>query len=320
MKRRTAIRSLLVAGAAVLLPRYSRSQDTSRQGKQDSQQGFIIRSDVRLVVLDVSVTDHNGRFVPGLTKGNFSVFENGAPQPITVFADVDVPVTVGILVDESRSMTPKRNEVLSAAGSFISACNPKDEIFVLNFNETVKRGLPPDIQFTDNIDQLRAALYRGIPEGRTALNDAVVEGLKQLEMGKRDKKALVLISDGGDNVSKHTRHDMLDMLDRSIATVYTIGIFDQNDPDRDPAILKLLARDSGGDAFFPEELSQMKDVCTRIAKEIRTRYTIGYVPPARNGGALRHIRLSVSAPGMGKLTAHTRTRYRYEETQSASNR
>lgn len=317
MTRRSAIRDLLIAGAAFVVSRPARGAQDKASSPQD--QDFVIRTNVRLVLLDVSVRDRDGGFVQGLGKENFQVFENGAAQPITIFANNDVPVTVGILVDESRSMAPKRNEVLSAAGDFIHESNPQDEIFVLNFNETVKRGLPPGVNFSGDPEQLRAALYRGISEGRTALNDAVVEGLTQLEMGRRDKKALVLISDGGDNASRHTRHEMLDMLDRSIATVYAVGLFDANDPDRDPGLLKQVAKTSGGDAFFPEDASQMSTVCKSIAKEIRTRYTIGFVPPVRNGaGTLRHIRVQVSASGRAHLTARTRTRYRYEEPPNSS--
>jgi Ca-activated chloride channel family protein len=323
MKRRAAIRNLLIAGAAFFVPRHGRPQGAPQVPKPapDVQKDFVIHSDVRLVLLDVSVQDRGGGFVEGLQQSSFTVLENGIVQQIRAFANIDVPVTVGVLVDESRSMTPKRNEVLSAAGTFIAESNPRDEIFVLNFNETVKRGLPPDVTFTDNADQLRAALYRGVPEGRTAMNDAVVEGLIQLDMGRRDKKALVLISDGGDNASRHTRRGMLDMLERSLATIYAVGLFDLHDADRNPAILKQLAKISGGEAFFPDEPSDMTTVCRTIAKEIRTRYTIGYVPPEKNGSSpVRHIRVNVSAPGHPRLVARTRTSYRYEEPANSGSR
>ena len=125
---------------------------------QQEPPDFVIRSDVRLVLLDVSVTDRHGGFVPDLTRDNFTVLENGEPQRITIFANEDVPVTVGILVDESRSMLPKRSEVLAAAAAFIQTSNPQDEMFVLNFNDDVKRGLPAGTLFSDNIDQLISAL------------------------------------------------------------------------------------------------------------------------------------------------------------------
>jgi VWFA-related protein len=306
MKRRAAIRTLMVAGAVSFFRLPARAP-------QKSPPDFVIHSDVRLVLLDVSVKDRHGGFVPGLSRDNFTVLENGEPQPITVFAKDDLPVTVGILVDESRSMAPKRDDVLSAAAAFIQTSNPRDEIFVLNFNDVVKRGLPGHTLFSDNIEQLWAALERGTPQGRTALNDAVVEGLQQLSLGRRDKKTLVLISDGGDNASRHTRAEMFDMVERSIATIYTIGLFDDKDADRNPAILRHLANLSGGEAFFPAESSGMIAVCQGIAKEIRTRYTIGYLPPDSGHGSLRQIQVRASAPGHSGLSARTRTRYRYDE-------
>ena len=276
---------------------------------------LIIRSEARLVLLDASVTNHEGGYVSGLAQSAFSVFENGKLQQITVFANEDRPVTVGIIVDESYSMTPKRNDVLSAAETFIQASNPYDEMFVLNFNDTVKRGLPPQTPFSDDIRQLGSALQRGLPQGKTALYDAVVDGLKQLEQGRREKKALIVISDGGDNASLHKRSEMLDMAEKSIATIYSIGLFSPGDPDRNPGILKKLARISGGEAYFPDDPSEMLPVCRRIAKDIRARYTIGYVPLAGNS-TVRDIRVHVSAPGYPRLSVHTRTSYRYEPIEN----
>jgi Ca-activated chloride channel homolog len=307
MKRRTVIRRLLLTGAAVpLVPRLFGGKP------QEDQPGFTIHSDVRLVILDVSVKDRSGGFISGLKKEDFHVFENGAPQTITVFGHEDLPVTVGLLIDESQSMGPKRNEVLTAAGALIAESNPQDEIFVLNFNDVVHKGLPEDQPFSSNLDQLRAALYRGVPIGRTALYDAVYDGLTQLESGHRDKKALILISDGGDNASHRRRQEVYDKLDRSLATVYAIGLYDANDPDRSPGLLKRLAAVSGGEAFFPQSPAEMTNICRGIAKDVRTRFTVGYVPPASNGGPLRHIRVAVTSPSHGKLVVRTRTQYLYE--------
>jgi VWFA-related protein len=308
MKRRAASRNLRIAGAVSI---FVFPLAAAAFGDEPD---YVIRSDVRLVLLDVSVKDRDGGLVVGLSKDDFRVDENGARQNITVFANNDVPVTVGILVDESRSMAPKRAEVLTAATTFIEKSNPKDEIFVLNFNDTVKRGLPRHMLFSDNIKQLRAALSRGIPEGRTALNDAVVEGLQQLSQGRRDKKTLIVISDGGDNASVHSRREMLDMVERSLATIYTIGLFNDGDKDQDPGILRKLARMSGGQAYFPDSAEEMTGVCQGIAKEIRTRYTVGYPPPPDKGRLERRIRVRVSAPGRAGLIARTRPSYRYEDT------
>ena len=301
MKRRTVTRHLLVTGAVSFFSRLFGSQD------------FVLRSDVRLVLLDVSVRDRAGNFVSNLSRENFHVLENGIPQHITVFDKEDAPVTLGLLVDESGSMTPKRNEVLAAAGTLIGTSNPRDEIFVLNFNDAVRPGLPPGTLFSDNAAQLRAALYRGVPTGRTALHDAVIDGLKQLDLGLRSRKALVVISDGRDTISVHSRAEMLAAVESSLATIYTIGLFDADADDSDPRILRRLADVSGGESFFPEQPSGMTEACRRIANEIRRRYTIGYVPLPDNHGPLRHIQVRVSAPGRSALSARTRTRYRYDQ-------
>jgi Ca-activated chloride channel family protein len=307
MNRRAAIRKLGIAGAGVFLRRLA--------GQVEGEPDFVIRSDVRLVLLDVSVKDHEGKLVAGLSSDSFTVLENGIAQRITVFANDDLPVTVGILVDESRSMGPKRTEVVFAAEDFIGSSNPLDEVFVLNFNDSVTRGLPGDVLFSSDVEQLRAALDRGVARGMTALNDAVLDGLEQLQQGKRDKKSLIVISDGGDNGSRRTRGEMFDRLERSIATVYTVGLSGPDNPDQDPGVLKRLAKISGGEAYFPASLAGLPAVCQEIAADIRTRYTVGFAPKSINGfGSLRKIQVNVTAPGRGKLTARTRTSYRYEDS------
>jgi Ca-activated chloride channel homolog len=319
MNRRTAVRNLLAASAGSVFTRLLVGNPRDDHPQEDPGI-YKLHSEVRLVLLDVSVKDSRGGFVSGLSKANFNVLENGRLQSITVFDRGDVPVTVGILVDESRSMTPKRSEVLTAAETFIEEGNRQDEVFILNFNDRVVPGLPSNMLFSDDIQQLSSALHRGVPEGKTALNDAVVAGLKQLELGKRDKKTLVIISDGGDNASEHNRRDTLEMVESSIATIYTIGLFEADDPDRDPGILRQLAKISGGEAYFPDSPSAMVPVCRRIAKEIRTRYTVGYLPPAdhvphadKGAGSLRRVNVRVSAPGHGSLVVRTRGSYRYGE-------
>lgn len=312
MTRRLATRHWVFAAAALMLA-FMVSSDAS--GPRDKPGTF--RSESRLVLLDVSVRDRRGSFVEGLAKQDFSVVENGRTQEITVFDHNDAPVTVGILVDESWSMTPKRAEALSTAQAFIGASNLHDEMFILNFNDWVRRGLPAPLLFSDNVPQLRSALFQGVPEGKTALYDAVAAGLNQLELGQREKKALVVISDGGDNTSKTSRRDMLAVVERSTATIYTIGLFDPQDPDSDPGILLQLARISGGECYLPHTTSEMAPVCRRIAQDIRERYTVGYVPRESNGGgSLRRIAVRLAAPDRRKLTIRTRTSYHFDEPEN----
>lgn len=197
--------SLLVLASAVIWGQ-SKHPITA---KVEEPSDFTIRTTSRLVLLDVSVKDSAGGFVSGLTKNDFKVFENGKPQEITQFANADIPVTVGIAVDESGSMRPKRAEVITAALVFNEASNPMDEMFIVNFNEKPRRGLPDNMLFSDDVQVLRKALWQGNPEGRTALYDAIEMSLHQLDFGRRDKKALVIISDGGDNHSRSTLDDVM---------------------------------------------------------------------------------------------------------------
>jgi Ca-activated chloride channel family protein len=286
-------------------------------GRLGGQEDFTIRTTSRLVLLDVSVQDSQGGFVSGLSKDAFRVYEDGKPQVISQFADADIPVTVGIVVDESGSMRPKRPEVITAALAFIHASNPQDEMFVVNFNERARRGLPDKELFSDNGDELRAALWKGVPDGRTALYDAIEISLHQLDLGRRDKKTLVVISDGGDNVSKHSLQEVMQDALRSLATIYTVGIFDADDPERNPAVLEKLAHISGGGVYFPKKLEQIVPVCKQIAKDIRTRYTIGYIPPTQ-GKAERSIKVVAAAPRHGKLVVRTRSRYAFAPDAGAA--
>jgi Ca-activated chloride channel homolog len=305
MNRRGLMRAFFATGAGSFFPGL-RAEDPHDQSE------FTLRSDVRLLVLDVSVKDRKGHFIPGLAKDNFSVFEDGKPQQITVFAHDDLPVTVGVLVDESYSMKPKRREVVAAAEAFIRESNPHDEIFVLNFNDRVRRGLPPQMSFSSDLEQLRDALEHGVPAGKTALYDAVEQGLEHLKLGRHEKKALVLISDGGDNASIHTRREIINLVQERPATIYTIGIYDEEDPDSTPGLLRQLAEISGGEAYFPESIAGMAAVCHRIAKDLKVRYTVGYVPHA-GSNALRHLRVRVSLPGHQTAAVLARSSYRYDE-------
>ena len=274
------------------------------------EQPLKFTTTAKLVLLDVSVKDPNGGSISGLELNNFRVYEDGKLQRITHFAHDDVPVTVGLVIDTSGSMRRKYMEVITAALVFIRASNRNDEVFVVNFSDSVRFGLPESIPFTDDIGKLHAALWRGIPAGRTALNDAVVFSLNHLEKGKRDKKALVLVSDGGDNNSSHRSEDVMKIVRESRATVYTIGLYDADDPEQKPRVLQRLAHVSGGEAFLAVGLSEVAGICRQIANDIRTRYTIGYVPvETGEPGSLRKIKVVASQSGGRKLSVHTRTSY-----------
>jgi len=271
---------------------------------------FRISTDVELVLLDVSVRDPKGGYVSSLTREDFQIYENGAPQKITQFSRADIPVTVGLVMDDSGSMRPKRPEVITAGLVFAGASNPQDQIFVVNFNDRVRRGLPENVPFTDDINLLRSALSKDTPQGQTALYDAVAFALHHLESGRRDKKTLVVVSDGGDNVSTHSLKELMQLVQESRATIYTVGIFEPDDPDRNPRVLERIAAVSGGQCFFPKGIDEVVPICRQIAKDIRNRYTIGYTPArSSDKAALRKIRVMATATDRGKLVVRTRNSY-----------
>jgi len=277
--------------------------------QKTEEQPFGIKVDVNLVVLHASVHDRQGHDVLNLGQENFSLYEDGVRQNIGLFRREDTPVTVGLIVDHSGSMREKLADVTAAARNFAQSSNPKDDMFVVNFNERVYSGLGRN-RFTDKPAELEAAIARAPASGRTALYDAIAAGLEQLDAGHWDKKVLVVISDGGDNESKHSLADVTRMAERSSAAIFAIGIFDPDDEDANPKVLRRLAEATGGQAFFPKKLSDIEEICGHIAHDIRNQYTIGYVSSnPKTDGARRSLQLFAAAPGRRGLRVRTRTGY-----------
>ena len=297
------------AGKVFALPVLLLMVLAGRAGYQETGP-FRISVDVALVVLHATVTDRQGGGVSNLTEHDFAVYEDGVPQPIRLFRNEDIPVTVGLVVDHSTTMRPKLPEVIAAAMTFVRSSNPKDEMFVVNFNEKVSLGLPGAIRFTDSATELETAIVRVPTGGQTALYDAIAKGLEELQAGSRDKKAMIVVSDGGDNASAHTEAQAMKLAEQSNAVIYTVGLFDENDEDRNPGVLKRLAQATGGEAFLPGKPSEVVGICERIARDIRCQYTIGYVPvnPARDG-TYRAIRVRAGQKGHEGLHVRTRTGY-----------
>jgi VWFA-related protein len=293
-----------------VLPCVALSQQNS-QAEPSHQGGFTIRASVDLVVLRATVRDGKGAPVAGLGKEDFQVFEDKVPQQIEFFSHEDVPVTVGLVIDNSGSMRSKRSDVINAALAFARSSNPEDQVFVVNFNEHVSMGLPGNVPFTGNQEQLESALSRNKANGLTALYDAVAVALEQLKKGKWDKKVLILISDGGDNASRHKLAEIVTMVNQSSAIIYTMGIFDANDDDRNPRMLKQLSRISGGESFFPESLQKILPICQQIAHDIRNQYTISYAPANRKSdGTYRAIEVKARKTSTrGRLIVSTRAGY-----------
>jgi Ca-activated chloride channel homolog len=271
-----------------------------------SRAAFSSRSE--LVVLRVSVVDRRAGFVSGLPREAFVVHEDGRPQPIEFFENEDTPVTVGLLIDCSGSMQPRRDGVIAAGMAFAESSHPADELFTLNFNENVWPGLPPEHPYTSDHDELRRALSRSTARGQTALFDAIAMGLRHLDGGHRTRKVLVVVSDGADNAS-HTRFDeVLDRALRKDVVIYTIGIYDANDRDAKPGLLRQLADVTGGEAFFPRTNAEVTPLLERIARDIRSSYTVGYTPPA-GANRPRSVRVDVRAPDGRKLAVRARSSY-----------
>jgi VWFA-related protein len=281
------------------------------QQQQDSDpESFRISVDVSLVVLHATVTDRQGGLVTDLSEPDFEVHEDGVPQRIRLFKNEDVPVTVGLVVDHSTTMQPKLAEVTAAARTFVRCSNRDDEMFVVNFNEVVTLEMPGGIPFTNRPAALESAIESRPTMGQTALYDAVAKALEVVQSGNRDKKVLIVVSDGGDNASTHSLGRVMKLAGLSSAVIYTIGLFDVKDPDRNPGVLRRLARATGGDVFLPEQPGEVVSICERIAHDIRHQYTIGYVPtnPSRDG-AYHAIRVLARAKGRDGLSVRTRTGY-----------
>lgn len=293
----------------IVLPGVARPQEISpSQTRQDVP--YRISVSVDLVVLHATVRDRNGALVSGLGKADFQVYEDGVLQQVESISHEDIAVTVGLVVDNSGSMRPKRPEVISAALAFARSSNAEDQMFVVSFNENVSFGLPDDTPFTDQEDQLQAALSKIAADGMTALYDAVAAALEHLKKGSRNKKVLIVISDGGDNASKHNLAQIMAMAGQSDAVIYTIGVFDENDPDRNPRALKQLARATGGVAFLPDSVKEVFPICRQIAHDIRNQYSITYQSTNKSqDGTHRVIQVHAGTPGRERLSVRTRAGY-----------
>jgi VWFA-related protein len=270
---------------------------------------FTITDNVRLVLLDVSVRSKNGAYVSGLKREDFKVLDSGKPTSITQFSNVEAPVTVGLILDDSGSMRNNRPGVVLAGLAFAKVSNSHDEFFVVNFNDRVIPGLPAHLPFTDNIIELQKALYMGDPVGKTKLYDAIAYGLRHLEEGHHEKRTLIVVSDGGDNASKVSQKEVLGLIEQSRATIYTIGLVDSSDGDLQPQILRRFASISGGNYFQPTKGEDVIEVLYKIAKDIRNRYAIGFAPEAGSAAGSRHSVKVIATHSGAKLNVRTRSFY-----------
>ena len=297
------------------------------QGLERDDGGFTIDVDVDLVTLHVSVQDRDGVPVPGLEQEHFKVFEDGVEQEISRFLHEDVPVSVGLVIDTSGSMMNKRERVSTSALVFIRESNPEDETFIVTFNDEAYL----EQTFTRSMGNLVDTLENLDVRGGTALNDAIWVSIDEVENEARlEKKALLVITDGEDSASAFGRNPVMERLLDTDATVYIIGLLELNDDRgglfrRSPSsrarrALREMAESTGGQAYFPESLSEIEELCRRVAHDLRNHYTIAYNPTNTDfDGTWREIEVEINAPrGFPRLDVHAKQGYFAREGDAVS--
>ena len=268
--------------------------------------------DVNLVVLHTTVLDDRGRFADGLKQDNFRVLEDKAEQKLAVFKREDVPVSMGLVIDNSGSMRDKRPRVNQAAITLVEASNPQDEAFVVNFNDDFYLDLDKD--FTNSIPELKEALERIDSRGSTALYDAIIGSLDHVKKGSRDKKVLLIVTDGEDNTSHSSLEKTIREIQKTDTVIYTIGLLSEESKKsakRAKRALEEIAKASGGLAYFPENVEDVHTICEQVAHDIRNQYTLAYYPTnTKRDGTFRAVQVEVIPPrGRGRLVARTRNGY-----------
>ena len=285
------------------------SQDQSQQPPQGEDSGvFVFKKEVEEVVLHATVVDDKQHLITNLDKAAFTVFENNQPQTITSFRHEDIPVAMGIVIDNSGSMREKRDKVNKAAINLVKSSNPSDQVFVVNFNDEYFL----DQDFTGDIKKLNEALEKVETRGGTALYDAIVASAEHLKRNaKLQKKVLFVVTDGEDNASRETLEQAVRRIqEENGPTVYAIGLLGEEKQRRARRALQTIAERSGGICFLPRNLEEVDEISRTVAHDIRNQYTIGYKPSTpKSAGGYRTIRVDAKAKGYNKLTVRTRSGY-----------
>jgi VWFA-related protein len=277
---------------------------------------FVFKKEVDEVTLHATVVDDHFHPITSLNKNDFTVFEDGKPQKITSFRNEDIPVALGIVIDNSGSMRDKRPQVNAAALNLVRSSNPQDQVFVVNFSEEYFL----DQDYTGSIPKLKDALERIESRGGTALYDAVVASADHLKKsGALEKKVLLVVTDGEDNASRESLEQALRRIEeKNGPTIYTIGLLGEEHEKRARRALREMAEDSGGVAFFPKNLDEVEAITQEIAHDIRNQYTIQYKPTTpQSAGGYRAVKVEAQAKGYKKLQVRTRSGY-YAGQQRAS--
>ena len=268
----------------------------------------IFSTETRLVQLPVTVMDKTGHLMTSLPEGVFQVFENGVRQQIKLFKQEDVPVSLGLVIDDSGSMHKKRAAVEKAALTLVGDSNKQDEVFIVNFNDQVNL----DADFTSDVKVMKQGLTRVDSRGGTAMRDALGMAAGHLnDAGKRDKKVILVVTDGNDNASVATLDTLIRLAQQDNVLIYGIGLLSEENPKEAEAAkvaLDLLVEATGGEVFYPRDVSEVEAIAHKVAYDLRNQYTIGYTPSnAARDGTFRQIKVEVSWPG--DPVAHTRSGY-----------
>ena len=270
-----------------------------------------IKKDVDIVLIPVTITDPMNRLVTGLEKDNFSIYEGSERQEIKHFSSEDAPISLGVIFDLSGSMSNKIDKSRDAVVEFFKTANPQDEFFMITFNDR------PELlnDFTTSVEDIQGKLVYSIPKGRTALLDAIYLGLNKMKQAKHAKKALLIISDGGDNHSRYTSGEIKSLVKEADVQMYAIGLYDLNyrTPEEagGPALLSELTEVTGGRAFTIDNVNELSDVATKIGVELRNQYVLGYRPknPAKDG-KWHKVKVKLTPPkGLPPLHVYSKTGY-----------
>src|SRR5271165_5016404 len=303
-------------GQSDAAPKAQTQSDQKPQNHSVDQGVFVFKKDVDEVLLHASVIDDKQHIVTTLGRGDFTVFEDGKPQSIISFHHEDIPVAMGIVIDNSGSMREKRNKVNQAALNLVRSSNPRDEVFVVNFNDEYYL----DQDFTNDLLKLKEALEKIDAKGGTALYEAVVASAEHLKKNARlERKVLLVVTDGEDNASRETLEQAVKQLqEESGPSVYaTSNLGHEEHPKRAKRALEIITQRTGGLAFFPKTLDEVDEISRQVAHDIRNQYTIGYKPAnPRASGGFRTIRVEAKVKGRGKLEVRTKSGY-YAGTQPA---
>ena len=295
----------------------SSAQKGSQQSGQEDEGGFVFHKEVDEVLLHATVVDDKQRMVTNLDKSAFAVFEDGKPQNIISFRHEDIPVAMGIVIDNSGSMREKRDKVNKAAINLVKASNPQDQVFIVNFNDEYYL----DQDFTADLNKLREALEKVETRGGTALYDAVVASAEHLKKNARlEKKVLFVVTDGEDNASRESLEQAVKRLqEENGPTVYAIGLLGEERQRRARKALQLVSERTGGISFFPRTLDEVDEISSRVAHDIRNQYTLGYKPSnPKSAGGYRQIKVDAKAKGYGKLTVRTKSGYYAGQERAAA--